>query len=242
MNTEQHKITISGLQVEIVRKNIKNLHLGVYPPAGRVRVAAPLRVSNEAVRLAVVGKLGWIKRQQARFEQQPRQSAREMVSGESHYFSGQRYLLQLCAADGAAGVVMRNASIIELHVRPNASVKTRQKVMMKWYRQHLKDAIPPFLEKWQKRLGVRVSACGIKKMKTKWGTCNAQAGRIWINLELAKKSADCLEYVVLHELVHLLVRRHDDQFVEIMDKHLPRWRALRAELNGLPLAHEVWRE
>jgi predicted metal-dependent hydrolase len=242
MNTEQHKITVSGLQVEIVRKNIKNLHLGVYPPAGRVRVAVPLRVSNEAVRLAVVGKLGWIKRQQARFEQQPRQSAREMVSGESHYFWGLRYRLRLCAVDGAADVAIRNASTIELNVRPDASVKTRQKVMMNWYRQHLKAAILPLVEKWQKRLGVNVSACGIRRMKTKWGTCNAEAGRIWINLELAKKSVDCLEYVVLHELVHMLVRRHDDQFVEIMDECLPRWRSLRAELNGLPLAHEVWRE
>jgi len=242
MNTEQHKITVSGLRVEIVRKNIKNLHLGVYPPTGRIRVAAPLRVSNEAVRLAVVGKLGWIKRQQAHFEQQPRQSAREMISGESHYFSGQRYRLRVYTADGAAKVAIRNASIIELYVRVGTSVESRQRAMMSWYRLHLKDAIPPLLEKWQKRLGVKVSACGIKKMKTKWGTCNAEAGRIWINLELAKKSADCLEYVVLHELVHLLVRRHDDQFVEIMDKCLPRWRILRAELNGLPLAHEVWRE
>src|SRR5882762_10497392 len=140
MNTEQHKIIVSGLRIEVVRKNIKNLHLGVYPPTGRIRVAAPLRVSNEAVRLAVVGKLGWIKRQQARFEQQPRQSAREMVSGESHYFSGQRYRLRLCAADGAAEVAIRNASIIELHVRPDASFKTRQKVLMNWYRQHLRDA------------------------------------------------------------------------------------------------------
>src|SRR5882724_2387864 len=176
MNTEQHKISVSGLQVEVVRKNIKNLHLGVYPPAGRVRVAVPLRVSNEAVRLAVVGKLGWIKRQQARFEQQPRQSEREMVNGESHYFSGQRYRIRLCAADMAPKVVIRNASVIELHVRPGASVKNRQKVMMKWYRQHLKDTVPAFLEKWQKRLGVRVSAYGVKKMKTKWGTCNAGAG------------------------------------------------------------------
>src|SRR5258708_34490114 len=141
MNTEQHKITISGLQVEIVRKNIKNLHLGVYPPAGRVRVAAPLRVSNEAVRLAVVGKLGWIKRQQARLEQPPRQSVREMVSGESHYFSGQRYRLRVYAADGAAKVVVKNTSVIELHVRVGTSVETRQKVMLGWYRQHLKDVI-----------------------------------------------------------------------------------------------------
>jgi hypothetical protein len=242
MNTEQHRITVSGLRVEIVRKNIKNLHLGVYPPTGRIRVAAPLRVSNEAVRLAVVGKLGWIKRQQARFEQQPRQSAREMVSGESHYFSGQRYRLRVYTADGTANVVIRNASIIELHVRAGSSVETRQKLMMGWYRQHLKHAIPPLLEKWQKRLGVRASTWGIKKMKTKWGTCNAEDSRIWINLELAKKSVDCLEYVVLHEVVHLLVRRHDGQFVAIMDKCLPSWRILRAELNGLPLAHEAWRE
>jgi predicted metal-dependent hydrolase len=242
MNTEQHKIIVSGLPVEIVRKNIKNLHLGVYPPAGRVRVAAPLRVSNEAVRLAVVGKLGWIKRQQARFEQQPRQSAREMVSGESHYFSGQRYRLRVYVTEGSAKVVINNNSTIELHVRLGARLETRQKVMMNWYRQYLKETIPPLLDKWQKRLGVKVSTCGIKKMKTKWGTCNAKAGRIWINLELAKKSVDCLEYVVVHELAHLLVRRHDEQFVEIMDTSLPRWRYLRAELNGLPLAHEVWRE
>jgi len=243
MNTEQHRLTVSGLRVEVVRKNIKNLHLGVYPPAGRIRVAAPLRVSNEAVRLAVVGKLGWIKKQQARFEQQPRQSTREMISGESHYFSGQRYRLRVYTANEAPDrITVRNASIIELHVRLGATVEYRQKVMMKWYRQHLKEVIPPLLEKWQKRLGVRVSACYIKKMKTKWGTCNAKASRIWINLELAKKSVDCLEYVVLHELVHLIVRRHDDQFTEIMDSCLPRWRSLRAELNGLPLAHEVWRE
>jgi predicted metal-dependent hydrolase len=243
MNTEQqHNITISGIPVEIVRKDIKNLHVGVYPPAGRVRVAAPLRVSNEAVRLAVIGKLGWIRRQKAKFEQQPRQSAREIVGGESHYFSGQRYRLRLCAAEGLARVVVSNKSTIELHVRPGASVEKREKIMMDWYRAHLRNAIPPLLEKWQKRLGVEVSAYGIKKMKTKWGTCNAEAGRIWINLELAKKSADCLEYVVVHELVHLIVRHHDSQFIEIMDKYLPRWRSLRAELNGLPLAHEIWRE
>jgi hypothetical protein len=235
-------ITVSGLPVEIVRKNIKNLHLGVYPPTGRVRVAAPLRVNNEAVRLAVIGKLGWIKRQQARFERQPRQSEREMVSGESHYFAGQRYRLRVHPANGPAKVVIRNNAIIELHVRPDASVESRRKVMMNCYRQHLKNAIPPLLKKWQKRLGVEVSAFGIKRMKTKWGTCTVDARRIWINLELAKKSTDSLEYVVMHELVHLLAKHHDDRFVAIMDKHLPRWRSLREELNGSPLAHEIWRE
>jgi predicted metal-dependent hydrolase len=243
MNTEeQHKITVLGLPVEIVRKNIKNLHLGVYPPTGRVRVAAPFRVSNEAVRLAVVGKLGWIKRQQARFERQPRQSEREMVSGESHYFGGQRYRLRVHTVNGPAKVAIKNKSTIELHVRLGASIETRQRVMMNWYRQHLKNAIPPLLEKWQKRLGVNVSAFGVKRMKTKWGTCTVEARRVWINLELAKKSTDSLEYVVMHELVHLLVKHHDDRFIAIMDKHLPRWRAIREELNCLPLAHEAWRE
>jgi predicted metal-dependent hydrolase len=240
MNTEQHQITVSGLRVEIVRKDIKNLHLGVYPPTGRIRVAAPLRISNEAVRLAVVGKLGWIRRQRANFERQPRQSAREMVSGESHYFLGQRYRLRVYASEEGAKVVVRNSSIIELHVPPGSGQEARQKLMMTWYRQHLRTVIPPLLKKWQEHLGVKAPAYGIKKMKTKWGTCNANAGRIWINLDLAKKSVECLEYVVVHELVHLVVRRHDEHFVRIMDKWLPRWRALRAELNGMPLAHEVW--
>lgn len=242
MNTEQHSITVSGLRVEIVRKDIKNLHLGVYPPAGRVRVAAPLRVSNEAVRLAVIGKLGWIKRQQAKFERQSRQTAREMVSGETHYFSGKRYRLHVRIAERPASVDIRNGSIIELHVPPGTSIQARERLMMNWYRQYLAKALPPLLHKWQKRLGVEAAACGIRRMKTKWGTCNQDARRIWINLELAKKSSDCLEYVVVHELVHLLVRHHDDHFVSLMDKHLPRWRSLRAELNVLPLAHEAWRE
>jgi predicted metal-dependent hydrolase len=165
-----------------------------------------------------------------------------MVSGESHYFAGQRYRLRVYAANGPAKVVIRNNATIELHVRPGASVETRRKVLMNWYRHHLKDAIPPLLQKWQKRLGVEVSAFGVKRMKTKWGTCSVEARRIWVNLELAKKSVDSLEYVVMHELVHLLARHHDDRFVAIMDVHLPRWRVLRDELNCLPLAHEAWRE
>lgn len=243
MNTEQHTITVSGLPVEIVRKNIKNLHVGVYPPAGRVRVAAPLRVGNEAVRLAVIGKLGWIKRQRVRFDQQPRESSREMVSGESHYFLGRRYRLHVIAAEHTKpSVVVRNKSIIELSVRPGSDVETRRRVLADWYRAELKAILVPYLEKWQKRLGVQATACGIKKMKTKWGTCNVDARRVWINLELAKKSAECIEYVVAHELVHFLARHHDDNFVAIMNKHMPRWRSVRDELNCLPLAHEAWRE
>ena len=243
MNTEQHNITVSGLQVEIVRKNIKNLHLGVYPPGGRVRVAAPLRVSNDAVRLAVIGKLGWIKRQQARFERQPRESSREMVSGESHYFLGNRYRLRVISdAESKQWITIPTKTTIELHVHPGAGVGVRQRVLAKWYRAQLRTLLGPLMEKWQERLAVRATTYGIKRMKTKWGTCNAEARRVWINLELAKKSAECLEYVVAHELVHLLVRHHDDVFVAIMDKHMPRWRSIREELNGSQLAHEIWRE
>jgi predicted metal-dependent hydrolase len=206
MITDKSQIRVSGVPVEIVRKGIKNLHLGVYPPRGRVRVAAPLRVSDAAVRLAVVGKLGWIKRQRARFEAQPRQSDREMVSGESHYFLGQRYRLRVVTYAGPAKVMARNKSVIELHVRRESSAEQRERVLQRWYRQQLKQLIPPLLEKWQPVLGVQANEWAIKKMKTKWGACNVKVRRIWLNLELAKKPVQCLEYIVVHELLHLLER------------------------------------
>jgi len=240
MNTEQRHITVNGLRVQIVRKDIKNLHLGVYPPTGRVRVAAPLRVGDDAVRLAVIGKLGWVKRQQAEFKAQQRQSEREMVSGESHYFLGQRYRLRVVHDDGAAKVLVRNKSALELHVRPATDTKQRERVLQRWYRQQLKELIPPLLEKWQPALGVQVAECCIKKMKTKWGACNIDARRIWLNLELAKKPVRCLEYLVVHELVHLIERHHNDRFISLMDKHLRQWRLYRQELNSAPLAHETW--
>jgi predicted metal-dependent hydrolase len=240
MNTEPHVITVSGVEVHVVRKAIKNLHLGVYPPAGRVRVAAPLAVSDNAVRLAVVGKIGWIRRQQAHFASQPRQSAREMVSGESHYFLGQRYRLRVVNHDGAARVVVRKKPTIELHVRPGISPEQREKMLQRWYRQQLKELIPPMLGKWQKILDVQAADWAIKKMKTKWGTCTVEARRIWLNLELAKKPVQCLEYIVVHELTHLLERHHNDRFIAIMDKHMPQWRMYRQELNSAPLANESW--
>lgn len=232
-------MTVGGVEVAVVRKAIKNLHLGVYPPNGRVRVATPLAVSNEAVRLAVVGKLGWIKRQRARFAAQPRQSRREMVSGETHFFQGRRYRLRVVKTDGAAKVV-RRSKFIELHVRAESTVGQRQRVLQQWYRQHLRELVPAMLEKWQRVLGVQASEFGIKKMKTRWGTCNIEARRIWVNLELAKKPVSCLEYIVVHELCHLLERNHNDRFTAIMDKHLPTWRMSRKELNSEPLANENW--
>ena len=240
MSIKPGQITVSGLRVQVFRKGIKNLHLGVYPPHGRVRVAAPLRVSDDAVRLAVIGKLGWIKRQRAKFEAQPRQSAREMVSGESHYFLGRRYRLRVIERDAAASVTLRSKSTLELHVRPASTARQRNRILHQWYRQQLKALIPPLIEKWQAALGVAVAEWGIKKMKTRWGTCNIEARRIWVNLELAKKPVQCLEYIVVHELAHLIARHHDDRFVVLMNQHLPQWRAQRAALNAAPLAHSSW--
>jgi predicted metal-dependent hydrolase len=236
----KHQITINGLDVEVVRKAIKNLHLGVYPPHGRVRVAAPLAVSDDAVRLAVIGKLGWIRRQRAKFEAQPRQSQREMVAGESHYFLGQRYRLRITEHRGAGKVVMRNTAMIDLHVRAGTSMEQREEVLLRWHREQLKTMIPPLLDKWQPIIGVQVAAWGIKKMKTKWGSCNIDAARIWMNLELTKKPAQCLEYIVVHELVHLLERHHNERFTALMDIHIPHWRQYREMLNTTPLGHENW--
>jgi hypothetical protein len=240
MSTEIVEIRVSGLAVQVVRKDIKNLHLGVYPPNGRVRVAAPLAVSDEAVRLAVIGKLGWIKRQQAKFEAQPRQSAREMISGESHYFLGQRYRLRIVKCDGPAKVELRNRATIELHVGHGTDSKARERVLQRWYRKRLRELVPPLLAKWEAALGVNASSWGIKKMKTKWGACSFDARRIWLNLELAKKPVQCLEYLIVHELTHLIERHHNNRFVSLMDQHLPSWRARRAELNHAPLAHADW--
>ena len=240
MNTETRQIKVGGLVVDVVRKDIKNLHLAVYPPAGRVRVAVPLRVSDEAVRLAVVTRLAWIKRQQGKFKGQERQSEREYVTGESHYFLGHRYRLKVVCQDGPQHVLVRNNRTIHLLVREGSTRPQRERVLLEWYRHQLKIMIPPLLERWELILGVKVSAWGVKQMKTKWGTCNVEAGRIWVNLELAKKPVQCLEYIVVHELVHFLERHHNDRFTGLMDKFLPSWRMQREILNQAPLGHENW--
>ncbi|MER2626189.1 MAG: SprT family zinc-dependent metalloprotease [Accumulibacter sp.] len=240
MTTEIRHLTVSGIKVEVVRKDIKNLHLGVYPPNGRVRVAAPLVVNDEAVRLAVIDKLGWIRRQKAKFAEQPRQSQREMVNGESHYFLGQRYRLRAHEHDAPPCVALRGIASLELFVRPGTDADQREVVLLRWYREQLKILIPPLLEKWQPILGVQVADWGIKKMKTKWGSCNPRSRRIWLNLELAKKSVQCLEYIVVHEMVHLLERHHNERFSSLLDTHLPQWRQYREMLSVAPLGHEEW--
>jgi predicted metal-dependent hydrolase len=234
------RISVSGIAVEVVRKDIKNLHLGVYPPMGRVRVAAPLVVNDEAVRLAVIDKLGWIKRQRAQFAKQPRQSEREMVNGESHYFLGRRYRLRVHEQDGAARVALRGVASMDLFVRPGSSAERRQAVLLDWHRASLRSVITDLLAYWQPVLGVQATQWGIKKMKTKWGSCNVSARRIWLNLELAKKPLQCLEYILVHELVHLLERNHTERFTALMDRHLTDWRTRRQVLNSSPLGHKAW--
>ena len=230
-----------GIAVEVVRKEIKNLHVGVYPPHGRVRVAAPLRLDDAAVRLAVISRLAWIRRKQAEFERQDRQSQRDFVTGESHYFAGRRYRLDVVEPAGRPAVRLLNNSTMRLSVRRGADRDAREAVLQRWYRRQVRGQLAPLRDKWERQVGVTVADLRIKQMKTRWGSCNVEAGRIWLNLELAKKPTACLVYVLVHEMVHLLERKHTDRFRALMDQHLPQWPVYRDQLNHLPLAHEDWR-
>lgn len=241
MVTEKHAIKVRDISVEVVRKDIKNLHVGVYPPNGRVRVATPRRLNDEAVRLAVISRLGWIRRQQKEFDQQVRQSRREMVTGESHYYQGRRYLLDVVEHDGLASVRIANNTRLELRIRPGASRDVREAVLLRWYRRRLREQIQPLLSKWEPKVGVEVAEVRIKKMKTCWGTCTSEARRIWLNLELIKKPVNCLEYILVHEMVHLLERHHDDRFRNLMNRLMPQWQLYREVLNSAPLGYEQWR-
>lgn len=237
---EKRQITVNGLVVDIVRKDIKNLHLAVYPPAGRIRVAVPLRVNDEAVRLFTISRLAWIKRQQAKYQDQERQSVREYISGESHYYQGRRYLLNVEYCDGSPAVTIRNNKMLDVTVRPGSDAATRERVLLNWYRQRLKEEIVPLVATWEKIIGVEVADWGVKQMKTKWGTCNIQARRIWLNLELIKKPHHCLEYIIVHEMIHLLERHHNERFMMYMNRFMPLWHHYREELNRAPLGHESW--
>jgi len=236
----QFKMTVSGIEVQVLRKAIKNLHLGVYPPHGHVRVAVPEHISDENVRLAVVSKLSWIKKQQRVFQDQPRQTERAFISGECHYFLGKRYRLELIERIGKPEIKLMKSGRLKMFVRPSSSIERKEKLLNAWYRDELKKIIPELLKKWQPIVGKQVDEWGIKKMKTKWGSCNIEQHRIWLNLELAKKPPECLEYILVHELVHLLERQHNDSFKAYMDRLLPQWRHCRDILNGLPLGHDRW--
>lgn len=240
MTTEMTQLTVNGLTIDVIRKDIKHLHLGVYPPAGRIRVAAPLHVNDEAVRLFTITKLPWIKRQQAKFHDQERQTAREYVSGESHYLRGHRYRLTVIYQDAPPTVVIRNQRALDLYVRPGSDTPARERVLRAWYRAQLKEEAGPLIAKWEEILEASVADWGVKEMKTKWGTCNIADRRIWLNLELIKKPTACLEYVIAHELTHLLERHHNDRFQATMSRYMPHWQHSRDELNRAPLGHASW--
>lgn len=230
----------SQLSIDVVRKDIKNMHLAVYPPTGRVRIAAPLRINDEAVRLFAISKIGWIRKQQRNFLAQDRQPARQYKERESHYFLGKRYLLRIIEQEASPKVIIKTKTYIDLFVKPNTTAEQREKILNEWYRKELKTLIPPIIAKWEKQINVTVEDWQVKQMKTKWGTCNIEKERIWINLELAKKPVQCLEYIVLHEMIHLLERHHNDYFRSLLDKFLPQWKFYKEELNRLPVSHGEW--
>lgn len=234
-------LTISPeLSIDVVRKDIRNMHLAVYPPTGRVRISVPLHIDDEAVRLFAISKISWIRKQQRNFVAQDRLPPRQFKERESHYFQGKRYLLRIIEQDSKQHVVIKTKTYIDLYVRPNSTTEQRQTLINTWYRTELKKLIPLFIEKWSIKIGVTVNEWQIKQMKTKWGTCNIEKKRIWINLELAKKPLHCLEYVVVHEMLHLLERHHNDRFLALMEKYIPQWKFYREELNRLPVSHGEW--
>ncbi len=230
----------SQLSIDVVRKAIKNLHLAVYPPTGRVRIAAPLRIDDEAVRLFAISKISWIRKHQRNFIAQDRQTPRQFKERESHYFQGKRYLLRILEHEAPPKVVFKTKTYIDLYVRPNSTTEQRQIIINEWYRTELKKLIQPIVDKWEKQIGVTVTDWQVKQMKTKWGTCNIEKKRIWINLELAKKPLHCLEYIVVHEMIHFLERHHNDRFLTLMEKYMPQWKFYKAELNRLPVSHGEW--
>ncbi len=222
---------VSNIEIDVIKKDIKNMHLSVLPPMGKVRISAPLNASDDAIRLFAVTKIGWIKKQIEKYENQPRQAEREYVSGESHYIWGRRYILEIRYNNKANNVEIKGSKIF-LSVREKSTPKQRERVMNEWYRNELKKRIPVLIDEWEQIIGVKATSWGVRNMKTRWGTCNTKEKRIWINLQLAKKPVYCLEYIIVHELVHLLEKNHTTVFVEYMDKFLPNWRITKEELNS----------
>ena len=237
MNTKQ--IDVGGILVDVVFKNIKNVHLSVHPPTGRVRISAPTRMKLDTLRVYAISKLDWIKKQQARLHGQERETLREYLDRESHYVWGRRYLLKLKDADAIQSVELKHNQMV-LTVRPSAGREKKEDVVSAWYREQLRIAMSPLIAKWETLIGVKVNRCFVQRMKTKWGSCNSHSRSIRLNSELAKKSPECLEYVIVHELAHLLEPTHNQKFVALMDNFMPQWRQFRDELNRMPLSHVEW--
>lgn len=239
MNTASAYLTVSGIDVDVVYKHIKNLHIAVYPPLGRVRVAAPDRFDDDTVRLAIIQRLPWIKKQREQLRSAKRQSERAMVTGESHYVWGQRYRLKVMNEPGKIRLEV-SGNKLTMHAPADSTADKRRAAMEQWHRDALKQAIPELVTKWELIIGRQVSKWTVRRMKTKWGSCNRESAHVWFNLELAKKNPNCLEYIVVHEMTHLLERNHNERFTKLMDGLLPDWRARRDFLNQSALKEEKW--
>jgi predicted metal-dependent hydrolase len=233
-------LKLGSITVDVVKKDIRNVHLSVYPPVGKVRISAPLRMNVETIRLFAVSKLGWIKEQQKQIVNQEREPAREYLERESHYFWGRRYLLKVIEKNEPPLIDLRHRALI-MQVRPGATVERKQEILEEWYRTQLKSAIPPLIAKWEPVMGVRVARFFVQRMKTKWGSCSRTSAGIRLNSDLAKKPLACLEYVLVHEMTHLLEPTHNNHFLALMDRFLPNWRFHKEALNRLPVRHENWK-
>jgi predicted metal-dependent hydrolase len=235
----QAQIQLGDIKVDVIRKRIKNIHLSVYPPTGAVRISAPERLSLDTVRVFALSKLGWIKKNQRKLQGQERESQREFIERESHLVWGRRYLLHVIEREEPPSVRLEHSQMV-LTIRPGADRSRREEVVEHWYRQIVRDALPPLIAKWEPIMGVRVRHCTVRKMKTRWGSCSTRTGRIRVNTDLAKKPPECLEYILVHEMAHLLEPTHNERFVALMDQFLPKWRSCRDALNRLPVRHEDW--
>ena len=235
----KQQIKLGDIYVDVIYKDIKNVHLSVYPPNGRVRISAPSRMDIENIRIFAISKMGWIKKQQLKLLNQKRETQREYITRESHYYLGKRYLLKVIEQDAPAKVILQHSKI-ELYIRRGSTAKQKQIILDKWYRQQLKRIVPGYIAELEKKMNVKVAEYGIKKMKTKWGTCNVNARRIWLNLELVKKPIEYIEYILMHEMIHLIERQHNDQFIAYLNKFIPKWRHYKEELNRSALGYVDW--
>jgi predicted metal-dependent hydrolase len=233
------QIELGDIAVDVMQKDIKNIHLSVYPPTGKVRISAPLRMDLDTIRVFAITKLGWIKSQQQKLRDQERETPREFLDRESHYVWGKRYLLQIAEKDAAPEVELKHNKMI-LRIRPATSHETKQAIVEAWHREDIKEAVPVLIAKWEPLMGVKVERFFVQRMKTKWGSCSPGSGSIRLNTELAKKPPECLEYIVVHEMVHLLEPTHNNRFITLMDQFMPKWRFYKDELNKLPVRHENW--
>ncbi|MFY9611636.1 MAG: SprT family zinc-dependent metalloprotease [Blastocatellia bacterium] len=233
------QVKLGDIAVDVVQKDIKNVHLSVHPPTGRVTISAPARMSLDTIRVFAVSKLAWIKQQQQKLREQERETPREYLDRESHYVWGKRYLLKVVETDRPPEVELKHNKM-HLRVRPGASDEKKQTIVEEWYREQLKQAASSLIAKWEPLVGVKVERFFVQKMKTKWGSCNPESSSIRLNTDLAKKPPQCLEYIVVHEMIHLLEGTHNARFTALMDQFMPQWRFCRAELNRLPVRHEDW--